>query len=192
MQFTSLSLADIGRTQHVKRWHIVDMIKDQSVAEHSYMVAMIAANIAHKTGYSDLIQNQAITMALIHDATEGITGDVPSPVKGWVSGYSELEKKLDPCGTDFRDAAQQLVHRIVKMADLIEAIHHLEKYGIRGRTRDYTVKTLRSKLTELWTSMKGEIIPSGKNWGDIISEIQLDLDCSRLTIVEEACDGCRS
>ena len=192
MIFTSLSLADISRTQHVKRWHIVDMIKDQSVAEHSYMVAMIVAEITHLAGYDDPIQSKAVALALIHDVTEGITGDVPSPVKGWVSGYSELENKLDPLGARLRNEAQELVHRIVKMADLIEAIHHLDKYGILGRTRDYTLKALRHKLTNLWSSMKEEKPPSGKKWGDIISEVQLDLDCSRLTIVEEACNGCRS
>lgn len=188
MKNTSLSLADIGRTQHVKRWHIVDMLKDQSVAEHSFMVAMICMEIMDVARFHDPgLRAATMAYALIHDATEGITGDVPSPVKGKVQGYSELEAKLDPAGSRFKVRYSGLVSRMVKMADLIEAIHHLEKYGMRGPARDCTLRTLTGKLSDLQSLMDEKHPLKHAWWAGVVDKVRLSMHCSNLTIVEEAC-----
>ena len=58
----------------VKRWHTVTTIQQQTVAEHSWGVAMIC----RKLWPEDKVLMEA---ALCHDLGEGLTGDVPWPVK---------------------------------------------------------------------------------------------------------------
>lgn len=97
-----LSLALILHQSYVDRWHIAPMHREQTVADHAYRVTIIAVELAHVLGWTmdDLI---TIThMALLHDADEVMTGDVPGPSK------SDQWPVLD----DF--------HALVKVADAIE------------------------------------------------------------------------
>lgn len=62
------------------RWAIVRTIRTQSVAEHSYMVAMYTLRILAMYNKQEL-QAEALEYALTHDLDEVITGDIPNPVK---------------------------------------------------------------------------------------------------------------
>ena len=70
----------------VKRFHTVRNIREQTVAEHSWGVAIICLEL-WPSGGSALIK-----AALWHDVPEALTGDVPAPAK-WK--YPELSKVLD-------------------------------------------------------------------------------------------------
>lgn len=192
-KITGLSLADCSRTQHVKRWHIVDMKKEQSVAEHSFMVALISREIlrladekaaAPKSDhihYNDFIQ-ETLEYSLTHDLAEVITGDIPSPVKARLGNAVDwLEGDIDPK----KPAVTPFVKNVVKLADYIEAAHHLKKYGYESPAKTRTVKVLNDKAryhASLMADEYGEWF-----WREIPSDITLDLGCNKLSIVEDVC-----
>tara|TARA_R110000744_G_scaffold352095_3_gene458137 strand:+ start:2718 stop:3269 length:552 start_codon:yes stop_codon:yes gene_type:complete len=120
------SLQEITHLSHIKRWGIVKMDRSQSVAEHSYNVAMISCAIVNAipphlrtSGLRDAVTN----WALFHDLPEVYTGDIPTPVKGFIrDGLAELEGEMFPKYIELKNALSAEVVAICKAADLIEAI----------------------------------------------------------------------
>src|SRR5947209_4790213 len=56
----------------------------ENVAEHSFNVALIThalCTIARSLFGKEVDTNRAVTLALFHDVTEVVTGDIPTPVK---------------------------------------------------------------------------------------------------------------
>lgn len=123
-----LTLGDVYRSLDVKRWQIVKTNRQQSVAEHSYMVAMIAARICHHTGRSQHFTNEVVRYALTHDLPEVLTGDLATPLKRmlgveFTKRLSELENRLTwlPGWALSSRGVGKETAVVVKMADLIEA-----------------------------------------------------------------------
>ena len=76
--------ATISRMKYINRWALMRNSRSESVAEHSLEVAMLAhalAVIGNKRLGKQLDANRAAVIALFHDATEIITGDMPTPIK---------------------------------------------------------------------------------------------------------------
>lgn len=72
------------RLRYIKRWSLMRNIVEENVAEHSFHVAMLThmlCTIANEIYGRGVDTNKAVTMALFHDATEVLTGDIPTPVK---------------------------------------------------------------------------------------------------------------
>lgn len=113
------------RASVVKRWHIVDTCKSQSVAEHSFNVCLIAQEIC-KLCNKEYLASGAIMYALHHDIGEVITGDIPSPTKRYYNIRDEIDKNVfDPLAV----APSDFVSDVVKLADLIDAVIFLQLYG---------------------------------------------------------------
>jgi len=116
------------RAMSVKRWNMVETIRLQSLAEHSFNVAMIAGEIAK------LIPTVPVStiyrMVLEHDLEEVIIGDIPTPTK----------KKFAKAGLNYNKAARRIFTPeaeaepnhvlLIKMADKMEALWFLTTYGI--------------------------------------------------------------
>lgn len=85
MQTISHFLAYISRLRWIKRWSLMRNAIHEDVAVHSWEVATFAHVLAiiHKQQNpdSDIDPYRMATIALYHDATEVITGDLPTPVK---------------------------------------------------------------------------------------------------------------
>ena len=118
----NLKIQDVMRCKNVTRWHIVDCIKGQSLAEHSFNVAMIGAAIAIKKGVDP---KPVMIAALLHDLSEVLTGDLPPTTKK-LSGYKD--PTVSVLGHLVVDLDPQVQH-ILKLADLVDAVAHLELYG---------------------------------------------------------------
>lgn len=76
--------AYIGRLRWIRRWGLMRNAIDENVATHSWEVATIAhalAVIRNREFGGDTNPETVVTAALYHDATEVITGDMPTPVK---------------------------------------------------------------------------------------------------------------
>ena len=67
----------------VTRWHSVNCYRYPSVAEHSGFVALYAREIASRVYPSLSAEDQVLLyeLALMHDLSELVTGDMPSPIK---------------------------------------------------------------------------------------------------------------
>lgn len=148
-----LSLDDIINTSHLRRWHMVAVSREQTLAEHQYLVAMMATKVLlecahHAHPNLAAIQRQVLEEALLHDVHEISSGDQPAnPIalerqsamlQGldlphmiqkdyWVQKFERRE--LPPPG--WTPAA---VVRFVKVADSFEALTY---YALHGDPRTY-------------------------------------------------------
>jgi len=69
---------------HVTRWNIARLIKEQSVAEHCFFVAIYAyeiADIANEEMSVNVDKGKIVMKALLHDIEESYTSDIPGPAK---------------------------------------------------------------------------------------------------------------
>jgi len=135
-----LSIVEKLRTGHVKRWQIVRVAREQTIAEHMYRVAIIAEAMAEAMGFDGYAINDIRNWALIHDLPEVIIGDIPTPTKRAMRGpMTDLELSVD---SDFRDKYEHLaeyqpvVLEVVKLADLAEAIDFLDVEGLGQHAKD--------------------------------------------------------
>lgn len=138
-----LTLEEKLRTGAVRRWHIVPMAREQTIAEHAYRVTLIAEEILRVCGRFDWNSNYTLNvmrLAFIHDQHEVKTGDIPSPAKlklQEVAGFdvvAAVERKID--GEYAELAALPGCVEIVALADTLEAMDHLGLYGAGPRARE--------------------------------------------------------
>lgn len=84
MSSTSPFYAHLARLRFIKRWGLMRNAVEEDVAQHSWEVAVLAhalAVIRRDVLGVPIDPNAVATRALFHDATEVITGDLPTPVK---------------------------------------------------------------------------------------------------------------
>lgn len=123
-----MKLLEKLRLAQVKRWPICSMNREQSVAEHSYGVMMVAAEIVNRMPSSMISEDfylKVIAYALVHDLDEVKTGDIPSPFKRRLR--AECPSVIPVL--DGEEKAPGDVRLVVKFADYIEALHYLREYG---------------------------------------------------------------
>lgn len=76
--------AFINRMKYIQRWGLMRSMVPENLQEHCLQTAMIAhmlVKIDNKFYGGSLDPEKACVYALYHDATETITGDLPTPVK---------------------------------------------------------------------------------------------------------------
>ena len=91
--------AFISRMKNIDRWALMRNSHKENVQEHSHMVAVLAhalAVISRDIYGTDADPNAAAAAALFHDASEILTGDMPTPVKyqnpDIMAAYKKVEK----------------------------------------------------------------------------------------------------
>ena len=76
--------AYISRMRYIKRWALMRNSEQENVQEHSHMVAVLAHALAviRNREFGGSVDVGAVTAAaLYHDASEILTGDMPTPIK---------------------------------------------------------------------------------------------------------------
>lgn len=131
------------RLRYIKRWSLMRNTVKENVAEHSFQVALLThaiCSIANEVFGRQVATEQAVVLALFHDATEVFTGDIPTPVKhhstGMLTNFREIEqlasnRLLEMVPDKLKDVYRPLVtgkhdlqhelRRYVKAADLLDA-----------------------------------------------------------------------
>ena len=142
------------RLAHVKRWNIVRVGREQTVAEHSYLVWVITGEMLRYSGFTEADKQQALRWALAHDQPEAIFGDIPTPTKLTLDAWGdELKMKVAERCPYWAEAYTETVAQnpqiidFVKMADLAEAIWFLRDEGIGEHARA-VLKLLRRQLVD--------------------------------------------
>ena len=84
MSMGSPFYAMLSRMKHIDRWALMRNIRRENLCEHSQDVAVIAHALAVLTntrfgGHVD--EGKCVLLAMYHDASEILTGDLPTPVK---------------------------------------------------------------------------------------------------------------
>ena len=140
------TLEEIMRLSSIKRWSVIEMSRDQSVAEHSYNVAMISMAITKELGFSNFLSNHILEWSLLHDLPELVTGDIPTPTKRHMLDIiNEMEKELFPKLTGKKSINIYAVAPVVKIADYIDAIQYAKKFCIDSR-KEKIVTEMKSNL----------------------------------------------
>ncbi len=131
----------IFRQKYIKRWGLMRNVADETLAEHSAQVAMLAhalALIGNKRLGRQYDLGAVTVAALYHDGSEVYTGDMPTPVKynspELRQSYALIEEQaaqtlLSHLPTDLREDYAPLVredlpeeiYRLVKAADKLAA-----------------------------------------------------------------------
>lgn len=132
--------AHLSRMKLIQRWPLMRNIHQENVQEHSLQVAMVAHALALiKNHYYDgkVDPYKIATIAMFHDVSEVLTGDLPNPVKYFNNAIKEEYKKIetiaekrliDMAPEEFREDYSQLINHeyhseeeafLVKAADVI-------------------------------------------------------------------------
>ena len=133
--------AYISRMRYIGRWSLMRNALPENIQEHSHMVAVIAhaLGVIRRDVFGvDCDPNEAAAVALYHDCSEILTGDLPTPIKYHSpeihAAYSQVEelaceKLLATLPEALRAAytpllsgeVQQRQHDLVKAADKLSA-----------------------------------------------------------------------
>lgn len=146
MPLPKLTLADLARSGHITRWHSVRSTRNQTLAEHHYMVTRISNKLAKNIIGSKLTDTgllQIMEYASLHDTPELLTGDLPSPLKTHINKIcddtdsenpiDQIEYEIAPWLTEMKRNMQQNNPEflfIVKLADIIDALIFITVEGI--------------------------------------------------------------
>src|SRR5690606_24762460 len=116
--------AYLFRLRYIERWSLMRNTMKENVAEHSYHVAVLThalCTIANEVFRKSVPTEQAVTMALFHDSTEVITGDIPTPVK------HHSAKMLG----NFREIEQLASQRLLQMVP--DQLQHVYRPLVTGK-----------------------------------------------------------
>lgn len=91
--------AYVAKLKYILRWGLKRNVENENVKEHSFDVAVLAhalALIRNRYFGGNVDANQLAMVALYHDASEVLTGDLPGPIKYFnpsiALAYKEVEK----------------------------------------------------------------------------------------------------
>lgn len=132
--------AMMSRMKNIYRWGLMRNTRRENLSEHSLEVAQIAhalAIISNQRFSGNFDPNYVATVAMYHDTSEIITGDMPTPIKYYndeiKSAYKQIEsaaenqlKNMLP--DDFKEEFSKIYNpdngtqRLVKAADRISAL----------------------------------------------------------------------
>lgn len=131
----NVPLEIVMRLQAVKRWHMIDTTRAQTLAEHSANVALLAYTIAYKVGFPAFVQPYTIlALALFHDLGETIIGDIPTHTKRALGAnripLDALESSVLPSMFGAVDQCPPGWTALIKCCDLADGIRFIRLHGI--------------------------------------------------------------
>ena len=163
--------AYLSRMKFIRRWGLMHNTYTENVQEHSLRVAMVAhalAVIRNRLFAGNVSAERTALLALYHDATEVLTGDLPAPVKYFnpeiSHAYKEIEAasarrllhmipealNIDYHGLFFAEEADGEPRELVKAADKLCAyLKCLEEIGAGNQEFAKAEKALRAGVEEL-------------------------------------------
>ena len=95
--------AYLNRMKYIKRWSLMHSIVNENIMEHSEQVAQIAhalAMISNKIFGGEVNADRCVTLAVFHECSEVITGDLPTPIKYYNNEIKVAYKDLEAVAND--------------------------------------------------------------------------------------------
>lgn len=163
----------MGRMRYITRWGLMRNTFSENLTEHSYMTAVLAHALALIR--RDILKlegpdpDRCAVAALYHDASEILTGDLPTPVKYYNPDIKQAYKQVEHiAGNRILDMLPQQLRKsyeldvleedlsvkpIVKAADKLSAhIKCLEEQKSGNTEFDFAAK-------QTWEAMKAMKLP---------------------------------
>jgi 5'-deoxynucleotidase len=133
--------ASLSRLRWIKRWGLMRNAEPENVMEHSWEVAVIAHSLAvirNQIFKGQVDANAIATAALFHDASEVLTGDLPTPIKYFSNSLTTAYRQIEAIACDelistlpealqasyrvlLSDEQPEGHHQIIKAADTLSA-----------------------------------------------------------------------
>ena len=159
----------ISRMKYINRWGLMRNTKQENLSEHSLETAVVAqalALIGKKRFNKNIDENLVASAALFHDASEIITGDLPTPIKynspEIRNSYKEIElnaakRLINSLPDDLKGSYEALllpkdeeIEKYIKAADKISAIIKCVEEKKSGNREFLSAeKTLRETVASL-------------------------------------------
>ena len=151
----------MGRMRYITRWGLMRNTFSENIQEHSHQVAVLAHALAlirrEILGLPGPDPDKCAVAALYHDASEILTGDLPTPIKYYnpdiKTAYKQVERiagerlltmlpeKLRACYAPFVLEDDEEVTPIVKAADKLSAyIKCIEEQKAGNTEFDFAAK----------------------------------------------------
>ena len=163
--------AMVNRMKLIDRWALMQNTSKENIAEHSHTVAVIAnalALIGNREFNKNYNADRAAVLALFHDTTEVLTGDMPTPVKYYndeiknaykriesTAGERLLDMLPDELKADYKpffevQESDAELWQLVKAADKISAlIKCIEEYRMGNREFEIALKAQEEKIDSI-------------------------------------------
>lgn len=160
----------LGRMKYIDRWGLMRNTRLENIQEHSHMVAVLAHALAvidrEKFG-GKVDPKEAALAGLYHDASEILTGDLPTPVKYDNPAIQDAYKAVERVAADkllsllpqemqgdfapyVREELEPELLRIVKAADKLSAHIKCLEEGKAGNCEfRLATKQTRQALVEM-------------------------------------------
>ena len=169
--------ATISRMKYIERWALMRSTRPENLSEHALEVAMIAhmlCTIGNVRYGRQLDAEKAALIGMYHDASEIITGDMPTPVKYYNEdirdAYKMIEaaadkKLLSTLPDDLRptyesvffgsnDADDVYLRRLVKAADKLSAlIKCIEEQNAGNGEFKTALKTIQASVEDMCSEL---------------------------------------
>ncbi len=163
--------AMMSRMKYIDRWALMRNSRTENISEHSLEVAMLAhclAVLSNKRFHRNIDENRIALLAMYHDSTEIITGDMPTPIKYYnqeiKTAFKEVEKTaarhlLSMLPEDLQEAYEPIfikqpeddyLWKLVKGADKLSAlIKCIEERKAGNSEFSSAERALRTSLLEM-------------------------------------------
>ena len=131
----------LSRMKYIERWALMRNTQKENLSEHSLETAFIAhalAVIKNRRLGGNLNAERVALIAMFHDTTEILTGDLPTPIKYYSDDIRNVYKKIETvAGTqltellpedlredfvDIYNCDDEEIEKIIKAADKISAL----------------------------------------------------------------------
>lgn len=90
--------AHLSRLKLISRWPLMRNVRTENVSEHSLQVAFVAhalAVIKNRKFNGNLNPERVALLAMYHDVSEVLTGDMPTPIKYYNPQIAHEYKKIE-------------------------------------------------------------------------------------------------
>ncbi|WP_325892057.1 5'-deoxynucleotidase [Grimontia sp. NTOU-MAR1] len=169
-QKTSHFFAHLARMKLIYRWPLMRNVSNENISEHSLQVAFVAhalALIENKKFGGQYSPERVALLAMFHDCSEVLTGDLPTPIKYFNPAIADEYKKIERVAEDklvgmlpeeFREDYRSLIdseaiddddYRLVKQADAICAyLKCLEELSAGNHEFQQAKRRLETTMSE--------------------------------------------
>ena len=190
----------ISRMKYIDRWALMKNSREENLCEHSLEVSMIAhalATIGNVRYGKKLNAEKAALIGLYHDASEIITGDMPTPVKYYNDQIKNAFKDVEDiaCHTlleklpeDLRPAYEDIffkntdndgdiyLWKLIKAADKLSALIKCMEETNSGNTEFSsamsTIMTSVSQLSSTYPEVNDFVCQFLPAYGKTLDELQ--------------------
>lgn len=169
--------AFLARMKYINRWGLMKNLQPENIAEHSQQTAIIAhalAVIENKIFGKNLDANKVGMMAVFHDISEVLIGDMPTPVKYFspeiAAAYKNVEsdaeeRLLNMLPNELRYDIESIIrpektsyeYTLVKCADKLSAyikcVEELRSLNNEFKSAHDTIKTALEKMAKTVPSL---------------------------------------